>query len=255
VSASSSRRGLSRLVTSHRRRRRLGFLLAGGVLAGAVTVGVLHLPDSGERLPSTRHGKPTLVAPAPEAVALAANDLRAARGVAAKFVATAVLRHHTGDSWDVTAPSMRTGFTREAWSRAAIPVVPYPAEHLAMVKWKFDYSIKDHVGLKVSMIPRPHTPAQALIFELELIKVRNATNNRWMVDYWAPLAPGVANAASRSPLASVSHSQKNSIAGAWLLIPVGLLLGLIVFLPVGLLVRGKYQHARAERAYREQHVG
>jgi len=101
------------LLSSPRLRRRLGYLAVLLAVAGAIAAAVIILPgDNGDNLPKARAGKPTLVAPAPKLVKLQKADVQAARDAAAKFVATAVLRQHVDDSWELTAPIMKAGFTR-----------------------------------------------------------------------------------------------------------------------------------------------
>ena len=109
-------------------------------MLGAVAAAVILMPDdNGEHLPKPHAGKPDLVAPAPKAVKLERDDAKAARAAAAKFVATAVLRRNVDDSWDLTAPALKAGFTRERWKRGEIPVVPFPADDLDEVRWRLDY--------------------------------------------------------------------------------------------------------------------
>ena len=106
-------------------------------------------------------------------------DEKAARDTAARFVATAVLRRDVDDSWDLTAPELRGGLTRTQWKTGEIPVVPFPAKDLDEVRWRLDYSIEDHVGLKVSMLPRENSTAKALLFEMELVRTGPAAKRRW----------------------------------------------------------------------------
>src|SRR5689334_6856933 len=129
MSESSGGRGTSRLFSSPRRRRRARWgavlLATAGVIAGAV---ILMPDNNGAKQPEARAGKPTIVAPAPKHVNMTKADIAAAKQAAAKFVSTAVLRHHVDQSWSLTAPELRAGFTRKSWSSGDIPVVPFPAK-------------------------------------------------------------------------------------------------------------------------------
>src|SRR5215210_694627 len=49
----------------------------------------------------------------------------AARKVAGKFILTAVARKNIDDSWAITHPSLRAGFTRREWASGEIPIIPY----------------------------------------------------------------------------------------------------------------------------------
>jgi hypothetical protein len=218
---------------------------------GIVATLVVVLPeDNGDHLPKPHGGRPTLVAPAPKAVKLERADAKAARAAAAKFVATAVLRRNIDDSWELTAPVLKAGFTRETWKRGEIPVVPFPADQLDEVRWRMDYSITNHVGLQVSMLPRANSQAKALLFEMELVRAGPAQNRRWLVDYWAPLGPGTDTPAARIRAQISGSGTSNTISGAWLAVPVVAVFGTLLAIPIALTARGRLRHRRAEQAYR-----
>ena len=243
--------GRGGLLSSPRRRRRLGFLVVLLEIGGAVAAAVIFLPeDNGDNLPTNRHGKAAVVAPAPKPVKLHQADAKAARDIAAKFVATAVLRQHVEDSFDLTAPEMRGGLTRKAWGTGEIPVVPFPADQLDHVGWKLDYSIEDHVGLQVAMLPIENSSAKALTFEMELVRSGPAANRHWLVDYWAPLGPGTDTPAQRINQQITASTSPRTIGAAWLAVPVALVFGTLLAIPIVLTVRGRIRHRRAERDYR-----
>ncbi len=255
MTASSGGRGSTRMFESPRRRRRLKW--GAGLLAAAGVVGlaVVLMPDNnGMKLPATRAGKPTIVAPAPKHVRMGAADQAAAKLAAAKFINTAVLRRNVDQSWALTAPELRVGFTRKAWESGNIPVVPFPADQLDSVRYHTDYTIKDHIGYQVSMLPHGNSTALAVLFSMELVKRGPPTSPHWMVDYWAPISPGTLSPTERAKQAKeVADSAPQPIGSGWLLLPIVGIFGLIVVLPLALLVRGMLRHRRAERAYRDAH--
>jgi hypothetical protein len=253
MSESSGGRGISGVLASPRRRRKLKW--AGAVLAagGVVGLAVVLMPDNnGDNLPKARPGHPTLVAPAPKHVNMTGADQAAAKLAAAKFIDTAVLRRNVDASWELTAPELRAGFTRKAWHSGDIPVVPFPADQLESVRYKTDYTIKDHIGYQVSMLPHENSQAQAVLFSMEMVKRGQAGSPHWMVDYWAPISPGVLSPTQRAKNAQeVAAAAPQPIGSGWLLLPIAGIFGLIIVLPIALLVRGKMRHRRAERAYRD----
>ena len=253
MEASPGRRGATGLFSSARNRRRAGWLGVLFGIAGTIVLLIVVLPrTNGMKLPSTRSGKPTIVAPAPKHVRLGRADEAAARLVAAKFVATAVLRRNVDASWSLTAPELRAGLTRSQWHTGAIPVIPFPADQLDSVRWRLDYTIKDTIGLKVAMLPKAHASVQALDFEMELVKRGAPAKQHWLVDYWAPLSPGTASPEERAKnAAAIAASAPQPIGSAWLLLPIVFLLLAVLLVPAVLIVRGKMRHSRAERAYRE----
>ena len=256
MTASSGGRGTTGMLASPRRRRRLTW--GAGVLgaAGVVGLAVVLMPDNnGEKLPSTRLGKPTIVAPAPKHVRMGAADQAAAKLAAAKFINTAVLRRNVDQSWALTAPELRVGFTRKAWKSGNIPVVPFPADQLDSVRYHTDYTIKNHIGYEVSMLPNEKSKALAVLVSMELVRRGPAVRQHWMVDYWAPISPGTLSPTQRAKNAQeIAHSAPQPIGSGWLLLPIVGIFALILVLPITLLVRGKLRHRRAERAFREAHV-
>lgn len=255
MTESSGGRGMSGMLASPRRRRRLKW--GAGLLAvvGAVGLAVVLMPDNnGEQLPAARPGKPTIVAPAPKHVRMGAPDQAAAKLAATKFIYTAVLRQHIDQSWKLAAPELRVGFTRKAWDTGDIPVVPFPADQLESVRYHTDYTIKDHIGYQVSMLPHENSKALAVLFSMELVKRGPPVSPHWMVDYWAPISPGTLSPTERAKEAkTIADSAPQPVGSGWLLLPIVGIFGLIVALPIALLVRGKLRHRRAERAYRDAH--
>jgi hypothetical protein len=218
MTASSGGRGISGMLSSPRRRRRLRW---GAVLlaaAGAVGLAVILMPDNnGDTLPTKRAGKPTIVAPAPKHVTMGRADAAAARLAAAKFVSTAVLRHHVDQAWDLAAPELRAGLTRKAWNTGDIPVVPFPADQLESVRYRTDYTIKNHIGYEVSMLPHESSTTQAILFSMELVKRGPATSPHWMVDYWAPISPGTLSPTQRAKQAkAIADAAPQPIGSGWL---------------------------------------
>ncbi len=192
---------------------------------------------------------PQLVEPTPRTVRLASQDREAARQVAEQFIYTAVIRRHTGDSWDLIAPTMRQGFTRASWSRGTIPVVPFPAEALALVKYTVDYSFKDRLGLKVALVAKPTSKANGMAASIELQRLGEPTRGRWVVDYWASSGLGVSQSAiSKGPVGSTPEVKPRLGAG-WLLVPILFFGTLLLSVPLFLGGRGWYRSSRATRRY------
>jgi hypothetical protein len=255
MTASSGGRGISGMLASPRRRRR--FTWGAGLLAAAAVVGlaVVLMPDNnGEKMPGTRAGKPKLVAPAPKHVRIGTADQAAAKLAAAKFIDTAVLRRNVDQSWALTAPELRVGFTRKAWNTGDIPVVPFPADQLESVNYHTDYTIKNHIGYQVSMLPHENSKALAVLFSMELVKRGSPASPHWLVDYWAPISPGTLSPTERAKEAkAISDSAPQPIGSGWLLLPIVGIFALVVVLPLAFLIRGVLRHRRAERAYRDAH--
>jgi hypothetical protein len=196
-------------------------------------------------------GKVRLVAPNPATVQLSKTDARDLLVVAAKFVDTAVLRNHTERSYDLSDAAFHQGLTRAQWKTGNIPVAPYSRDDLDVVKWKLDYSYKDRVGLEVYLQPKPTAKVGGLAYNVELHHVGPPQHRRWLVDYWTPAGQqGPApSKASASGTFGTPVQTKAGLGAIWLILPIGLVLGLILAVPIVLGIRGWRRRVRADRAY------
>ncbi len=178
---------------------------------------------------------------------------------AARWVGTAVQRTHVGNSWKLTAPALRSGYTLSSWKTGDIPVVPYS---FSQARWKLDYSYRDEIGLQVLLLPKRHSGLRPALFLMGLRRLGRPPHRRWLVDYWAPSAAssGAApRAASGGGAGGVlagapqlapdpGGGEKSRLSRAWLLVPVGVL-SLIVLVPLGLGVASWHRGRRASKTY------
>jgi hypothetical protein len=190
-----------------------------------------------------------------------------------EFVLTAVDRQDVGRSWDISAPSLREGFTKRQWSRGELPVVPYPAANRGLGRWSFvQYSYTDTIGLEVFLFPQPGSGWSAMTADVELVK---GHDGKWRVDYWMPKKfhgpPALAKAkptakakakAAKAKAKATSHraagkrraaSPAPAVATpkpsrAWWILPIALL-SLIVLAPLAIVLNSWYRNRRAERDY------
>jgi hypothetical protein len=240
-----------RFFSSPRRRRRalkVGLILAAAGGAAALGIFFSNTGHSNEA-PFTKEPV-DVVAPLPKSVEFTNAIRRDVMVVAAQFVATAVLRNHTERSYDLSDRAFHQGLTRAQWKTGNIPVAPYREEDLLVVKWKLDYSYKDRVGLKVYLQPKPTSKVGGLAYNVELHRVGAPQHRHWLVDYWTPAGqqgPAPSRAAA-GPLAPVPNA-KPGLGAIWLALPIGLVLGLILLVPIVLGVRGWRRRVRADRAY------
>jgi hypothetical protein len=107
------------------------------------------------------------------------------------FISTAVAREHLGRSWDVVAPSMKSGYTKASWAKAdELPVVPYPGVDPQHVEYSLDSATTKEILVDVGLTGKPGVKTKPVTFQLGL----EPANNRWLVGYWmprgTPQAPG-----------------------------------------------------------------
>ena len=240
-----------RFLSSPRRRRRtlrVGIVLAAAVFAAIAGIFFSNTGHSNET-PFTKE-KVQIVAPNPKTVKLTKTEARDALVVAAKFVATAVLRNHTERSYDLSDAAFHQGLTRAQWKTGDIPVAPYSRDDLDVVKWKLDYSYKDRVGLEVYLQPKPTAKVGGLAYNVELHYVGPPQHQRWLVDYWTPAGQqGPAPSKAASGTFGTPVQTKAGLGAIWLILPIGLVFGLILTVPIVLGIRGWRRRVRADRAY------
>lgn len=166
---------------------------------------------------------------------------------AAKFLRTAVVREHVADSWELTDPALKQGYTRATWATQDIPVQPYPVDS---AKWKVDYSWPNVVGLKAAVFPKKGHDVPAAVFDMELHAYGKGKNRRWLVDSWTPTSyTGIpAGPLGANANRGVVYEGKKPIATRWLFAPF-ILFGLAMLVPLGLGIRGWLRGRRAVRRY------
>jgi hypothetical protein len=185
----------------------------------------------------------------PASVPLTARDRGLVRAVAFRFISTAVLRHDVADSWELTAPVLRQGLSREQWARGEIPVVPYPNGDISTAKWRLVYSYQNRVGFRVAFPERDADSASGQLFDIELVNLGSSSRPRWLVSFWAPSA-GTGRPVPPAPGAPTEYVPPNKGGSAWILVPIVLIGGTILLVPTFLLLRGWVHHHRAKRAHR-----
>jgi hypothetical protein len=182
---------------------------------------------------------------------LSASDERQLRSTIALFISTAVARHHPERSWPIVHPLLREGLTKRQWSTGNIPVVPYPAAGIDLLR--LESAVGQKALVEVFLEPPRGSRLVRKTFQIELRRLPHGPH-RWLVSSWVP--EGVSQSqidrdASTTPasvVAAAYHAQH--IAAKWILIPVGLFLGALILLPTGVFVRHAYQSRRATREAR-----
>jgi hypothetical protein len=103
------------------------------------------------------------------------------------FIATAVARKHLGNSWTVVAPSLRSGYTKQSWTKGdALPVVPYPGVDTEHVEYFLDYASTKEILIEVGLAGKPGVSTRPVTFQLGLVPAGTSKSHHWLVDYWMP---------------------------------------------------------------------
>jgi hypothetical protein len=221
-------------------------------LAGATAFIGVRYANTAQRIPSRfSSDPPQLVDPPLKSAVLTGEDANAVRIVAARFIDTAVLRQHIDESWEITAPKLRQGFTRKQWQTGNIPVQPFPAEAVSGIKYRIDFSATDHIYLKVAIIPKATADVGGQAFDMGLRRKGAVADHHWLVDYFVPTGLGQPSPVAQRAAAKLPPPKLESrIPVAWIFAPIGIFGAFIVGIPLALAVRGWRRSVRANRAYR-----
>jgi hypothetical protein len=236
-----------RVLSSPRRRRRLVAWGSAALVVGAVTFSMIHWSNTGTSYDiAAETSEPPPPPPAPQRAPFTGNVRRDVLDTAARFLRTAVVREHVEDSWELTAPSLKQGFTRKTWATQDIPVAPYPVD---VARWDVDYSWEGVVGLKVALFPKRGEEIPAAVFDMQLRAFGKGDERRWLVDSWTPTSyTGVPNGPLLGGSSQPPAEYKSPLGPSWLLLPLGVL-SLAVTIPLVLLGRNWWRDRRAVRRY------
>jgi hypothetical protein len=112
-----------------------------------------------------------------------------ARLVAARWIISAVGRTHLAESWQLSAPELKKGFTLAQWKTGEIPVVPYPVGKSVGGIVRVNWSTKKDVSFEVTLVPnKKGLGVKAQDFHINLRSVGTGNDKRWLVYYWGPRA-------------------------------------------------------------------
>jgi hypothetical protein len=174
------------------------------------------------------------------------TEVKGALDAGVAFVRTAVVRRHLARSYDLAAPELKEGMTRDEWRKGDIPVVPFPAARI--VNFRLAWTERNDIGLDLVLMPRPHTGMRVKTFLIEMKRYGSGSHGRWLVADWQPrglsqttLNPGLFAKSAPSPTTSLS--------ARWLLLPLAVF-GFFLLLLAALGVRGWCRGVQAMRDYR-----
>jgi hypothetical protein len=203
--------------------------------------------------PQPSYGPPSVP---PHPTHLTAATRKQFRSTIGLFVSSSVARHHPERSWAIVHPVLREGLTKRQWSTGEIPVVPYPAAGVDLIKVE---SLTDRRALiEVFLEPARNAHLVRKTFQIELTRRAGAPNG-WLVSSWVP--EGVSQSqidlndqatTPASVVAAASHPPR--ISSKWIFVFLGILVGALVLVPTGLFAREAYQYRRAKAEFHRSRV-
>ena len=251
---------MRRILASYRWRRRILWTLPFVLVAVSFAVLIASLPSENEELSE----EPAPVPPAARVtedvpdlgrrVSVTPATRREVNSVLTRFVRHAVVRDDPEAAWDLATPGLKAGQTRAEWRRGDLPVFPFPAKVDEATGWYVLESFENDLLVSLLMHARPGTKRGAIAYQVELKRVGNGRNRRWLVDafvperVYAPTAEKPTRAAARDEPSSVPTARLSPL---WFAVP-GVLLSLIVLVPVSVAVLNWRRGRRADKAYRRR---
>ncbi len=115
---------------------------------------------------------------------LAPSDRKAINETLDVLVNHGVKRKNVGAAYDVVTPELRGGMSREAWSRGAIPIYPYPARGTTFHHWTIRYYNAEEIGIELLLNPQRESELGQFVFHVYL----EPSRGRWLVDSFMPAA-------------------------------------------------------------------
>jgi hypothetical protein len=249
-------RVLINLLSSPRRRRRLGWI---GLAAVAVSsaVAVVALAPGGKQLPPDRLSA-GVETPQEREVQLTPAMRRGIVRTLERFVPAAVARENTALAWELAGPGLRAGSTRREWLRGDLPVVPFPVEQKRYDSWQVAYAYRDRVAFDLMLMPTKESRRGPLAVSIDVVRQKQ----RWLVDSWYVSAvftgpderPWVRGApdfeAGGYDERSYDRPQfaKSRLGAGWFALPLALF-ACVALVPLVLGLRGFQRSRRATAAY------
>lgn len=247
------------LLSSPRRRRRLGWTLGLVLLVAAVVLAGVRYSNTGRQVDDTPIETDAASTEAVVAsIRVTPEVRRQVDRTVQTFVRTAVIRRNLGAAWPLTSPAMRQGVSRSDWDRGDIPVQPFPARALAGADWLLRYRFERTLGVDVMVQPKAGSGAPVAVYAVELSAPGTGPPRRFLVDSWVTQTTlGAAAGPSGPTTGTRTEAEPNLIydegrlGAEWFLVPAGIVLLLLATLG-GFGARSVVRSRRAERRYREQ---
>jgi hypothetical protein len=197
---------------------------------------------------------PSATAGAPDSTLAAGHisksDRRAITSVTTLFVRSAVRRDHPELSWPIAHPLLRQGLSVRQWRTGNIPVIPFPAARIAVMK--LDAATSQRALLEIVLVPTRQSHLVMKTFLIELRHTPARIGPRWLVSSWAPygVSQTQIGAAFTGSSARAERRQPTHLSGTWLLVPLALLASMPAIL-VAMAIINTRRNRAAERAYRK----
>jgi hypothetical protein len=110
---------------------------------------------------------------------------KAAWKVVRQFVFTALPRRNLAQSYALSDPTLKGGFTLGQWKSGNIPVTYFPTANVYKYNWKnTNFTHSREAALNLILIPTKGSGMRPGTFQIGLVKVGQGAKAHWLVDYF-----------------------------------------------------------------------
>jgi hypothetical protein len=113
---------------------------------------------------------------------------KAAWQVTREFLFTTLPRKNLAESYAITHPDLRGGFTLRQWKTGTLPVTYFPTTKIYKFNWKnTNYAHPRDAQINVILIPTKASGMRAMYAQVGLTKIGRGAGAHWTVSYFGPL--------------------------------------------------------------------
>jgi hypothetical protein len=239
-------------IESPRAKRRARWAIAAGIALAAVLAIALLIPNHKPANPEARgaQGSAQLAAAGPKARLLPA-DRRAINVLLDRFMPAALTRRDPAAAWALAGPELRSGSTLAAWRAGTSPVPYYPVLEKSFHHWQTIEVGPRYVIFNILLHAVPRSHLGSFVFSGEVVK----RGGRWLVNRIYTIAimnqePSktheVGPADFKAPPPTSQTPSSSPALGNLGIVPVVLIIGLVLLIPLGLGI-GAFVRARRWR--------
>jgi hypothetical protein len=171
---------------SSRRFNRWLLVIGGAVLAaGVIAILVTYFGNTGKKEPNAAPTGPAIATPkAQPNIPFPEDAWQATR----KFLLTTLPRKNLVQSYAVTAPYLRGGFTLKQWKTGNLPVPYFPTGKIYKFNWKHtNYAHPRDAQINVILMPTASAKIKPIYAQVGLAKIGHGSAAHWTVNYFGPL--------------------------------------------------------------------
>ena len=173
---------------SSRRFNRWLLVIGAAVLAaGLIAVLVTFYGNTGKKEQNAAPTGPTIATPKAQPNIPFPED---AWQVARQFLLTTLPRKHLAESYALTHPTLRAGFTLKQWESGTLPSLPvFPTAKVIKFNWKHtNYAHPRDAQINVILLPTTSAKVRPMYAQVGLAKIGRGAAAHWTVNYFGPLS-------------------------------------------------------------------